>query len=235
MLWFSPKKTDMSIPGQRVRVWDLPTRLFHWLLAACVIGAYVCIKVGGLWVDYHFLFGYSVLALIVFRLIWGVVGPPRARFVSFVRGPTVVWAYLRGRLPDQGGHNPLGALSVVAMLLAFTFQAVSGLFTNDDVNEGPLVVRISKETSDRISGLHQSNEWILITLVAMHIVAIAYYVLVRRKRIVAAMVTGDDKVVPGDVRQSTPDGASVRLRGLVVALVSVGIVWGIVRFGPGGL
>jgi cytochrome b len=225
----------MSIPGQRVRVWDLPTRLFHWLLAACVIGAYVCIKLGGLWVDYHFLFGYAVLALIVFRLIWGVVGPPRARFVRFVRGPTAVWAYLRGRLPDQGGHNPLGALSVVAMLLAFAFQATSGLFTNDDImSEGPLVAKISKELSDRISGLHHANEWILIGLVGLHIAAIAYYVLVKRKRIVTAMVTGDDKAVAGDVRESTPDNASVRLRGLVVALVSVGIVWGVVQFGRGG-
>ena len=225
----------MAIPGKRIRVWDLPTRLFHWLLAACVVGAYVCIKVGGLWVDYHFLFGYAALSLILFRLIWGVVGPPRARFVNFVRGPATVWAYLRGRLPDQGGHSPLGALSVVAMLLAFAFQTISGLFTNDDIiNEGPLVARISKETSDRISSLHHSNEWIMIGLVALHVAAVAYYVLVRRKRIVTAMITGDDTATPGDTRASTPDTASVRLRGLVVALVSVGIVWGIVRFGPGG-
>ena len=225
----------MSAPGKRIRVWDLPTRLFHWLLAACVVGAYVCIKVGGLWVDYHFLFGYAALTLILFRLIWGVIGPPRARFVRFVRGPGAIWAYLRGRLPDQGGHNPLGALSVVAMLLAFAFQAVSGLFTNDDImSEGPLVARISKETSDRISSLHHSNEWIMIGLVALHIAAVVYYVLVRRKRIVTAMITGDDAVVPGDTRESTPDHAGVRLRGLVAALVSAVIVWGIVQFGRGG-
>jgi cytochrome b len=225
----------MSATGNRIRIWDLPTRLFHWLLAACVVGAYVCIKVGGLWIDYHFLFGYAALTLIVFRLIWGVIGPPRARFVRFVRGPTVIWSYLRGRLPDQGGHNPLGALSVVAMLLAFAFQAVSGLFTNDDImSEGPLVARISKETSDRISSLHHANEWIMIGLVALHIAAVAYYVVVRRKRIVTAMVTGDDVAVPGDTRESTQDSASVRVRGLGAAVVAAGIVWSVVRFGPGG-
>jgi cytochrome b len=98
-----------------IRIWDLPTRLFHWALVACIIGAFVTVKLGGLYMDWHARFGAAILGLIVFRLIWGFVGPRYARFTQFVRGPRAILAYLRGAAAPAG-HNPLGALSVIALI-----------------------------------------------------------------------------------------------------------------------
>ena len=107
-----------SQPSRRIRVWDLPTRLFHWALATLVCGSFVTIKLGGAWMVWHERIGYAVLSLVTFRLVWGFVGGRYARFASFVRGPSAVLAYLRGQGSHSPGHNPLGALSVLAMLAA---------------------------------------------------------------------------------------------------------------------
>ena len=159
----------MSDP-RKVRIWDLPTRVFHWLLAACVIGAFVTIKAGGLWTEYHMLFGYAVLGLILFRIVWGFVGSSHARFARFVRGPRTIAAYLRGTMPRTPGHNPLGALSVIAMILLLGYQAVTGLFANDDIfTEGPLAGLVGKDLSDRLTGLHKLDELPILILVGLHV------------------------------------------------------------------
>src|SRR5690606_20858784 len=129
--------------ASRVRIWDLPTRLFHWLFAASVIGAFVTVKVGGLWMDYHPRFGYTALGLLIFRLLWGLVGPRYARFSQFVKGPAATLRYLRAPR-RMAGHNPLGAWSVLALLLAVGVQTTTGLFATDGIfTEGPLASRIS--------------------------------------------------------------------------------------------
>jgi cytochrome b len=115
-----------------LRIWDLPTRLFHWALVVCVLGAFVTVKLGGLYMEWHVRFGLATAGLILFRVLWGLFGSRYARFSQFLRGPRALAAYLGGRL-RTAGHNPLGALSVIAMLLAFGFQAVSGLFASDDI------------------------------------------------------------------------------------------------------
>src|SRR5690606_32122039 len=146
-----------------IRIWDLPIRLFHWLLAISVLGAFVTVKVGGFWMDYHLLFGYAVLALLIFRLVWGLIGSRHARFLQFVRGPRVLYGYLAGRQPYSAGHSPLGALSVLAMLASLAVQAVTGLFTNDGImNEGPMASQVSGATSDRLSGIHHLNEQVML-------------------------------------------------------------------------
>ncbi|MBU4610585.1 cytochrome b/b6 domain-containing protein [Achromobacter sp. GG226] len=225
----------MSVTKTTVRVWDLPTRLFHWLLALCFVGSFVTVKTGGFWMDYHLWFGYATLALLLFRLVWGVVGPEHARFHRFLRGPAAVVDYVRGRQPGGAGHSPLGALSVVAMLLALSVQAVSGLFADDGIfTAGPLATTVSAAASDTLTAIHQTGEPILLVLIGLHLLAIVWYTVVRRRSIVKAMVTGDKPAAQVPERTPpTPDDASVRARALIVAAMAAGLVYLIVRQGGG--
>lgn len=220
-------------PSPTIRIWDLPIRLFHWLLAACVLGSFVTVKVGGFWMDYHFLFGYAIVALLIFRLIWGIVGPHHARFGRFIRGPRAIYDYLRGKGSSGAGHSPLGALSVIAMLAAIAVQAVTGLFANDGImSEGPLVSQVSGATSDRMTGIHHLNETVLLVLIGLHILAIIWYAVVRKRRLVGPMITGDKKLseVPLDTAP-TRDDAVVRLLAVVAAAVGAGVAWGLASMG----
>ena len=135
-----------------IRLWDLPTRLFHWLLVLAAVGAVISIKSGA--IDWHERFGLAVVGLLSFRIIWGFTGSTYARFASFVRGPGAIIDYVRGRW--QGvGHNPLGALSVLALIGLFGFQAASGLFANDEIAfNGPLTPLVSSAWSDTLSSWH---------------------------------------------------------------------------------
>ena len=208
-----------------VHLWDLPTRIFHWALVVCIVGAFVSVKLGGLYMDWHVRFGCTALGLILFRLLWGFVGPRYARFTQFLRGPAAVARYLKGAAAPAG-HNPLGALSVVALLLAIGFQAVSGLFTTDDImTQGPLFGHVSAAFSGAMTSWHKLNEWIIIGLVALHLAAVAWYALVRRKRLVRAIITG--KVDAKDVPAGTPpaqDGFAVWLRALLLGACVTGLV-----------
>lgn len=224
----------MPVPKATVRVWDLPTRLFHWLLAACFVGSFVTVKTGGFWMDYHLWFGYATVSLLIFRLIWGLVGPEHARFHRFLRGPAAVLAYVRAGHQRGAGHSPLGALSVVAMLAALTVQAFSGLFADDGIfTSGPLASRVSAATSDTLTAIHQTGEIILLVLIGLHLLAIAWYSL-RRRGLVRAMVTGDKPAadIPAD-SAPTRDDAGMRLRALIVALAAALITFFIVRQGGG--
>lgn len=208
-------------------VWDLPTRLFHWLLVLLLVGSFLAVKAGGNWIDWHFRAGYAILALIVFRIVWGFVGGHYARFRSFLHGPRRIIAYLRGApdAPGGPGHNPLGALSVYAMLLLIGVQAVLGLFSNDDIaSEGPLASMVSKSTSDFLTGLHLRHEPILLALFALHVLAIAWYRIFRRRRLVGPMITGrDPQAPPGAV--SSRDDARQRLMALAILVVVAILVW----------
>ncbi len=226
----------MSAPPATLRVWDLPIRLFHWLLTACLIGSFVTVKAGGFWMDYHLLFGYATLGLLLFRGMWGVVGPDTARFGRFVRGPRALSAYLRGSLPAAVGHSPLGALSVVAMLIALAVQVVSGLFADDGIfTAGPLAGLVSAGTSDTLTAIHQAGERILLVLIGLHLSAIGWYVIVRRRRMVRPMLTGDQlrTALPSDARASRDD-AAMRWRAVGVALVAAGITAWVVNLGGSG-
>jgi cytochrome b len=219
-----------------IRIWDLPTRLFHWALAVCVTGSYITVKLGGLWMDWHVRFGLVALGLISFRIIWGLIGPRYARFSQFVHGPRYILNYLRGKTIHHAGHSPLGALSVIALLAAFGFQAVTGLFANDDVmTTGPLAY-LSDRWSDRLTGLHDLNEWVLIGLVVLHVGAIAWYRIARHKNLVGPMIHGDvtlnpeqQAVVPG-----TRDSWPVRLGALAIGLAIAAAVWWITTLAPAG-
>jgi cytochrome b len=195
-----------EVPG-RVRVWDLPTRLFHWSLAALVTFSIVTAKIGGLWLDWHMRSGYAILALLVFRSLWGVAGSRHARLAHFVRGPRTVIAYLRGKHPHDGaGHNPAGALSVVALLAVLLAQAATGLFTNDgNFTEGPLAKMVSSATSESLSTAHRWGELAVYAMIALHLAALLFYFIVRRDNLVGAMITGDRRgVAAHPVRDDPP-------------------------------
>jgi cytochrome b len=173
-------------------VWDWPLRVFHWALAACVAGSFATHYAGLEWFDWHRRLGYATLVLVLFRVIWGFVGTRYARFANFVRGPREVAQYLRGDLRVSAGHNPLGALSVLAFLCVLLLQATTGLFANDEIaNAGPFYGWVSQATSNSLTALHELNSSVLVGLVVLHLLAVAWYDLGRRRAgLVRAMVTG---------------------------------------------
>jgi cytochrome b len=172
-------------------VWDLPVRVTHWALVLAVAGCWATHYAGVEWFTWHRRLGYTVLVLVVFRIVWGFVGTRHARFAGFLRGPAALVAYLRERGRATVGHNPLGGLSVLALLALLLLQAATGLFANDEImNMGPFYGWIAPELSNRITSLHRaSSDWLLV-LMGLHLGAVAFYVRVRRKPLVNAMVTG---------------------------------------------
>ncbi len=184
-----------------VRIWDLPTRLFHWALALAVVAAVVSAKIGGSAMVWHFRFGYVVFALLAFRILWGFVGGRWSRFASFVPTPGRLARYLRGtpapgEHPDAG-HNPLGALSVLALLAVLAAQVGTGLVADDEIaNLGPLNRLVAVETGLAATTYHKTfGQWMLIALVVLHVAAIVVYRL-RGRHLVPAMWHGDKTLAP---------------------------------------
>jgi cytochrome b len=205
-----------------VRIWDLPTRLFHWALAALVACSVVTVKLGGFWMDWHMRSGYTILALVLFRILWGFAGSRYALFSSFVRRPAEIIGYVRGQLEHGAGHSPLAAVSVLALLGVLLVQASTGLFSNDgNFTEGPLARLVSGATGERLSTIHRFGEWALYVLVALHIAAIAYYTTFRKVALVRPMITGDRLDVEAP---SADDGLATRLRALALAVVAGAVV-----------
>lgn len=187
----------MSGHVERVRVWDLPTRLVHWALAVLVVVAWLT---GGEQMNIHRYAGYGILGLVVFRLYWGVAGGSTARFSQFVKGPGAVLAYVRGwrGAPASFGHNPLGALSVLLLILLLISQLGLGLFAVDvdGLESGPLARLVDFETGRKAADLHELNFRLLQAAVALHLAAIAVYAVFKRRNLVKPMVTGQD-ATPG--------------------------------------
>lgn len=210
-----------------IRVWDLPTRLFHWLFATCVIGAIVTVKSGNvLWMEWHIRFGIVALALLAFRIIWGFTGSRYARFATFLKCPRSIAEYLRSGTPSAPGHNPLGALSVIALLVAVGVQVVTGLFVSDDIlYQGPFFNDVSSETATLMRTIHKANEYVIFGLVILHLLAILLYT-VRGKRLVRAMITGD---APANLYASDSpvarDDIGIRLWALVLAIGLGMVAW----------
>ncbi len=206
-----------------VRVWDLPTRLFHWLLVCCVAGSLITGNMGGLTMTYHEWCGVAILAMILFRIVWGAVGGVHSRFNSFLTGPRVVLDYTRRLFGGESnrylGHNPLGGWSIITMLASLLIQVCSGLFANDDIlTEGPLAFLISNDLSDQLTYLHHANKWILISLLAVHVLAVVFYWFVKRENLVAPMVSGNKKW-PEKVKDS--DDKKLMAMGIFTAIAII--------------
>jgi cytochrome b len=232
----SAAQIDRQAEGRRlrpVRVWDLPTRLFHWLLALAIVGSVVTGSIGGNAMVWHFRLGYLVFGLLIFRLVWGLVGGRWSRFVSFVYSPSTVLRYLRGQeRPGEHldvGHNPLGAGSVFAMLSILAVQVGTGLIGDDEIaNVGPLNKLVDSATGVAATAWHKGyGEAIILALVALHIAAILYYRLRQKKDLIGPMLSGD-KALPADVPAARDDPRS-RGGAVVCALVAAGVVYWLVR------
>ncbi len=195
-----------------ISVWDLPVRLFHWLLVLSIIGLFVTQELGGNWMEWHKRLGFFVIGLILFRFMWGLVGNQHARFLNFVRGPSAVLAYMRDMKNPQTkrylGHNPMGALSVIAFLLVIGFQAVTGLFADDDIMlSGPYAVAVSKEISDLLTKIHKINSNVIIGLVVLHLGAIGFYFFIKRDNLVKPMITGQKSIIDEEFETVLPENA----------------------------
>lgn len=211
-----------------IRVWDLPTRLFHWLLAVCVIGLIVTGSVGGNWMNWHLRLGYAVLTLLLFRLVWGFIGGHWSRFARFIYAPSSLVAYLRGQgqAEHHVGHTPLGALSVFALLLILLAQVGTGLISDDEISFfGPLVRFVSGDTVSLATGYHKDvGKLIIIALVGLHVLAIAYYKWVKKQSLVRPMVVGD-KQVPVAVPHARDSAGSRVLALVVLGLCAAAVRW----------
>ena len=211
----------------KILVWDLPLRLFHWLLVLLVAVSIISVQIGGNAMQVHMLSGYTVLALVLFRILWGFFGSTHARFASFVRGPASAIAYLRALRRNEAsqhlGHNPAGAWSVLAMLIVLLVQAGTGLFANDDIaTEGPLAKLVSKALSDRITGIHTLNVKLLFALIALHLSAVAFYVIGKHEDLVKPMITGLKEAVAGKA-ETGQHPARIWLAALLLAVCASGV------------
>jgi cytochrome b len=178
-----------------VRIWDIPTRLFHWSLVLLLcVSFYTGLSGGFVEMDYHMLSGYCILTLVLFRVTWGFLGSHHSRFTTFIKGPTSVLQHTKDLLKrgtHYPGHNPLGALSIIAILTALLIQASTGLFANDDIMlEGPLSHLVSYDTSRWLTGIHKTNIWVIGSLAGLHVIAILFYQFYRQDPLIGAMFTG---------------------------------------------
>lgn len=184
----SSRKESSAEDACKVRVWDLPTRVFHWGLVLLVLAAYLAQEFGLM--VWHQRMGLSIIAFIAFRLAWGWVGSTHARFSSFVCGPAAVLAYLRGHWRGDG-HNPLGGWAVLVLLLLPLAMALTGLFANDDVDfRGMLAGRVSGTTSENLTRLHGWLFDALLIMIVLHVATIAAYAWFKRQNLLRPMITG---------------------------------------------
>lgn len=226
-----------SPPGAaRVRVWDLPTRVFHWVLAAAVVGSVVTAKIGGNAMAWHYRLGYLILGLLAFRLVWGLVGGRWARFASFAYGPASTVRYLRGRAHEGDrfhiGHSPLGALSVFALLAVLMVQVGTGLVSFDDIEQvgGPLNRFVAEATATRALGWHKSaGELLVLCLVGLHLAAVLFYLLAKGRNLIAPMWHGDKPLA--DASLAASDSVRLRFAAAVIALACAALVAWVVSLG----
>ncbi|MBV1876499.1 MAG: cytochrome b/b6 domain-containing protein [Pseudomonadales bacterium] len=212
-------------------VWDLPLRIFHWILALLVgISIYTGLDASLDAMEYHFLSGYGILSLVIFRISWGFIAQGNARFSNFVQGPTAVLAYICNpatRSLSHQGHNPVGALSTLLLLTSLIIQTTSGLFSTDDIMyDGPLTHLVNSDTSHIFATLHHYNYWFLATLCTIHIGAILYYELIKNERLVLPMITGRKRLKPPPT-STTPNQIALAT---VILICSAACVYYLVNY-----
>jgi len=219
-----------GIAGRGPLVWDLPTRVLHWLFVLTLGAQYATGEAGGDWLVWHFRTGYLMMGLLTFRIIWGFVGPRHARFSSFIKGPGSTLAYLR-QIHKAGqealhsvGHNPLGGLMVLGMIALLSAQVVTGLFSSDGLSYyGPYSSTVSSDRSDQMTDWHGIVFNIIIAAAALHILAVMYYTFIRKRPLVLAMFHGRKP------RSHVPPDAGIEHsalgRAVLVAIIAAAVVF----------
>jgi cytochrome b len=225
---------------RRIRIWDLPVRLFHWTLVVLLAVSYFTGQAGGDWMKLHFWSGYTILTLLLFRIAWGFVGSTTARFTHFVRGPVAALEHLKELAgtdrPRDVGHNPLGGAMVIALLLGLLLQVVAGLFsadTDEGTVSGPLANLVADIWVDAATVFHHTWVNVLLLLVALHVLAAVTYLVWKRQNLIGAMFTGhkrlDDVVPPGKSEPALAFASGWFALALLIA--SAAVVYFIVRLG----
>lgn len=215
-------------------IWDLPIRLFHWTFAVTIMASWYTAEHSDEFIDIHMQLGYLVLGLLLFRIIWGFIGPKHARFINFIPTPKRLLSYLQGDHLDKqnAGHNPLGALMVVFMITIILAQAVSGLFISDDVfSSGPYYGEISKDAEKIMLFIHHNSFDFILAAVVFHVIAIAFYWLVKKKNLVTPMFTGKKSVQDVKATEAIPN-SKLLLACIIAILCSAFIYWLVVINAP---
>lgn len=219
----------------KIRVWDLPTRAFHWLLVLLVIGLVITGQIGGDALQWHARIGYAVAALLLFRLAWGFVGGYYSRFATFFPTPARLREYLGGSGMKVLGHNPLGAFSVFALLGFLLLQVASGLFSEDDIAfHGPLSSLVANKWVSLASEYHSEiGKVVLIVLVLLHIAAVIYFWKRKKENLITPMIKGDKEVDTAGVSipMRTQDGIKERILAVVLLIIAAGVITWIVNLG----
>ncbi|QJU60706.1 Ni/Fe-hydrogenase 1 b-type cytochrome subunit [Sphingomonas sp. AP4-R1] len=218
----------MPEAGARVRLWDWPVRICHWSFVILLPVQWWTMKKG--MIDWHMRLGLVMLALVLFRIVWGFIGPETARFSRFVKGPGPILAYLRGKAEPVVGHNPVGALSVIALLGLLAAQVGVGLFTQDvdGFASGPLAIWISYDAADKARHWHGLIFNLLLAFVALHLLAILFYTFVKRDNLVRPMVTGYRRFAEA----VTPPRFAPLWRLALAIVVAAGIAWWVSKGAP---
>ena len=217
-----------------MKIWDLPTRLFHWSLVTLVLVSWLSAEIGRF--DLHYWSGYGILSLLIFRLVWGFIGSDTARLSACLNAPTAVFAHIAAlRSPKAEphiGHNPLGGLAVLAMLAVLLTQAVLGLFSQDIdfINAGPLADLISFDAGTRASELHEMLFDGVLILIALHVAAIFFYTIYKGEGLIGAMVSGWRRF--GDDGPMTPPSLVSNRRAVFVFALALIAVWAVVTLVP---
>ena len=215
----------------KIMVWDLPTRVFHWAIVALVGLSWGTAELG--WMKIHQWSGLTILTLIIFRVSWGFLGSTTSRFSNFVRTPQAAIDYLKVSLKSENrlyaGHNPLGAWAVIALLLLLTIQASTGLFAHDDIIfKGPLAYMVSKSVSSFLTEVHDLTFDLIIVGAGVHIAAVFFYLLIKRQNLIRPMVTGlkdEDQVPPGTTNLRFESTAFA----VILLALSAALVWWIIK------
>ena len=212
---------------KKVLIWDLPTRLFHWLLVVSLFAAWYTSEQDGEMVEQHMLVGYFILGLVLFRIVWGFLGTRHAKFSTFLPTPSTIKQYINSNDTNKStsGHNPLGAIMVLVMLLLILFQATTGLFINDDIfSEGPYYGVLNEYWQQVASFIHHNSFNLLIAAIALHIGAILYYRLSKNINLVLPMITGKKSVDEVDQNEGIPN-SKLWLAAILIVLVAAFVYW----------
>ena len=214
-------------------IWDLPLRLWHWALVVCLAGSWVTAEAGFDWTTTHFYFGYSALALVLFRLAWGMLGTFHSRYTSFLASPKTVIAYLRRKNPSEParGHNPIGGWSSIIIVVLVGLQASSGLFISDDIfYAGPYNSVVNTGTADWLAGWHHRLFTLIQFTVLLHILAVSWYTWGKKEGLIQAMFHGRKMLPRGSTEEAVSEDRG--LRALLLLIIAAALVATLVYLAP---